>query len=205
MTGPSCQGIRAGRLGECAEVARWRLVAIGTGALCALLSGMLVISTTQTSVVPYVTTVDQLGIIRTADAMQARPRPTDAQIAFLIARFIEDIRSLSTDPVVVREKWTRAYQMTTPRGADALNRYATDSYRFTKIGTRAIIAKVTSIIRVYDEAFEVNWQEYIYEGTAPTRIEQLTGLFTMVFKDSGALTILSEPPTIAIFFMKCWN
>ena len=138
----------AGRLvSASAEVARWRLAAIGSGALCALLFGALVISAVQTGVAPRVIAVDQLGTVSATKAVEARPRPTDAQIAFLIARFVEDIRSLSTDPVVVRTKWSRAYAMATERGAKALNSYVTDSDRSTKVGTLAIIASVTSVVR----------------------------------------------------------
>ena len=175
-----------------AELARWRLVALGTGALCVLLFGTLVISAAQTGVVPHVIAVHQLETNRGAEPRDAHPWPTDAQIAFLIARFIEDIRSLSADPVVVRSKWFRAYAMATERGAKALNRYAADSDRFTKIGTLAIIAKVTSVVPASDQAFEVNWQELTYENGTPIRIEQLTALVTMMFKGPGAVTILID-------------
>ena len=175
-----------------AEVARWRLVALGTGALCVLLFGALVISAVQTGVAPHVIVVDRVGTIRTAEAADVRPRPADAQIAFLIAQFVEDIRSLSTDPVVVRTKWTRAYAMTTPRGADALNRFATDSLRSTKIGIRAIICNVTSVVRASKEAFEVHWQELTYESGAPIRTKRLIGIVTVMFKEPGAVTFLSD-------------
>ena len=177
-----------------AEVAHWRLVAIGTGALCVPLFGALVISAVQTGVAPHMIVVGRVGMIHAAEAADVRPRPTDAQIAFLVAQFVEDISSLSTDPVIVRTKWARAYAMTTPRGADALNRFATDSLRSTKIGTQAIIAHVTSVVRASDEAFEVHWQELTYQNGAPIRIEHLTGLVTIMFKEPGFMTTLIDNP-----------
>ena len=36
--------------------------------------------------------------------------PSDAQIAFFLARFIRNIRSLSTDPIVVRANWREALE-----------------------------------------------------------------------------------------------
>ena len=176
-----------------AEVARWRLAAIGSGALCALLFGALVISVGKTSAVARVIAVDQLETVSATEAIAAGPRATDAQIAFLIARFVEDIRSLSTDPVVVRTKWARAYAMTTPRAVDALNSYVTDSDRSTKVGTLAIIASVTSVVRASDQAFEVHWQELTYESSAPTRMERLIGLVTVALKETAAGTTLIEP------------
>ena len=183
----------AGRLVSArAEVVRWRLAALGTGTLCVLLFGTLEISATRHTAVPYAITVDQLGTVRAAEATDVRPRPTDAQIAFIITQFVEDIRSLSTDPVVVRTKWARAYAMTTPRAVDALNRYAIDSARFTKIGKHAITAKVTSVVRASDEAFEVHWQELTYEDGAPISTKRLIGHVTVMFKEPGAVTILTD-------------
>jgi type IV secretion system protein VirB5 len=160
------------------------------------------LSAAQTSVVPRMIAVDQLGTVSAARAVGTSPGPTDAQIAFLITRFVEDIRSLSTDPVVVRTKWTRAYTMATDRGADALNRYATDFDRLMKIGKLAIIANVTSVIRASDQAFEVHWQELTYENGAPIRIDHLTGLVTIMFKEPGAMTILTDNP-LGAYVDKC--
>ena len=170
-----------------AEVSRWRLAGLGTGALCVLLSGTLMLSAAQTSVVPHMIAVDKLGTVSATEAVDARPRVTDAQIAFLIGRFVEDIRSLSTDPVVVRTKWSRAYAMATELGVDALSRYATNSGRFTKIGKHAITAKVTSVVRASDEAFEVHWREVIFEKGASIRSELLAGFVKVVFKKSAAV------------------
>ena len=47
-------------------------------------------------------------------------QPTEAQIAYHLARFIGDIRGLPVDPVVLREQWLHAYDFTTDRGAAAL-------------------------------------------------------------------------------------
>ena len=41
--------------------------------------------------------------------------PTDAQIAFHLARFITNVRSLSIDPIVVRQNWLAAYDFATDR------------------------------------------------------------------------------------------
>lgn len=177
-----------------AEVARWRLAAIGSGALCALLFGALVISVGKTSAVAHVIAVDQLETVSAARAVRTSPRPADAQIAFLIARFVEDVCSLSTDPVVVRTKWTHAYAMATPRAVDALNRYAMDSGRFAKIGTLAIIARVTSVVRASDRAFEVHWREVIFEKGDLIRSELQGSLAKVVFKKSAAVdTLIGNP------------
>ncbi|QHO75723.1 hypothetical protein ACH79_26965 [Bradyrhizobium sp. CCBAU 051011] len=45
-------------------------------------------------------------------------------MAFHLARFIENVRGLSSDAIVLRQEWLRAYDFTTDRGAAALNDHA---------------------------------------------------------------------------------
>ena len=61
-------------------------------------------------------------------------QPTDPQIAFHLARFIEEVRSIPADPIVVRQNWLRAYDFTTDKGALALNDYARTNDPFANIG-----------------------------------------------------------------------
>ena len=116
-----------------------------------LLAVTLVVSARQARVAPHIVTAERLGILNATDLQSDYFQPSDAQIAFVLSRFIEDIRSLSTDPVVVRSKWARAFDMTTDRGAEALKAYARNSGRFASIGVRAITAEVTSIVRASNE------------------------------------------------------
>ena len=62
-------------------------------------------------------------------------RPTDPQIAWHLARFIEQVRGLSR-PIrsSSRQNWLRAYDFTTDRGAAALNDYARSNDPFAKVG-----------------------------------------------------------------------
>ena len=145
-----------------------------------LLAVTLVVSARQARVAPHIVTAERLGILNATDLQSDYFQPSDAQIAFVLSRFIEDIRSLSTDPVVVRSKWARAFDMTTDRGAEALKAYARNSGRFASIGVRAITAEVTSIVRASNEFFEVHWSERTYEHRAPMRMERFTGVITLV-------------------------
>ena len=163
-----------------AEASRWRLVALATGVLTMLSAVTLIVSARQARVAPHIVTVERLGILNAADLQSDYFQPSDAQIAFVLSRFIEDIRSLSTDPVVVRSKWARAFDMTTDRGAEALKAYARNSGRFANIGARAITAEVTSIVRASNESFEVHWAERTYEHKAPMQTERFTGVITLV-------------------------
>jgi type IV secretion system protein TrbF len=52
--------------------------------------------------------VDRLGEAQAVAPAIANFRPTDPQIAWHLARFIEQVRGIAADPIIVRQKWLRA-------------------------------------------------------------------------------------------------
>jgi type IV secretion system protein VirB5 len=67
--------------------------------------------------VPWVVQVDKLGEAQAVAPAIAYYKPTDPQIAWHLARFIEQVRSVPADPVIVRRNWLSAYDFTTDKGA----------------------------------------------------------------------------------------
>ena len=113
------------RIGSARVQARnWRLMAFGSLILSAGLSGALVWQSANGSIVPWVVQVDKLGQAQAIAPAITDYRPTDPQIAWHLARFIEQVRSIAADAIIVRQNWLRAYEFTTDRGAMALNDYA---------------------------------------------------------------------------------
>src|SRR5580765_6499294 len=113
------------RIGSARAQARnWRLMAFGCLGLAIALSGAIVWRAGQSIVTPYVVEVDTAGQIRAVGEAATPYRPTDAQIAFHLAHFVTNVRSLATDPVIVRQSWLEAYGYTTDQGAATLNEYA---------------------------------------------------------------------------------
>jgi type IV secretory pathway TrbF-like protein len=71
---------------------------------------------------------------RAIEPATADYRPTDPQVAFHLARFIEQVRSIPADAIIVRQNWLRAYEFTTDRGALALDDYAHANDPFAQVG-----------------------------------------------------------------------
>src|SRR3546814_2091177 len=78
----------------------------------------LVWRSAQSIVTPYVIEVDQSGQVRTVGEAATPYRPADAQIAHHLARFVTLVRSLSIDPIVVRQNWLDAYDYTTDKRSE---------------------------------------------------------------------------------------
>ena len=113
------------RIGSARVQARnWRLMALGGLTLSGALAGGLLWQSLQSRVVPYVVEVDRLGEARAVAPAAEGYRPTDPQIAWHLGRFVSQVRSVSLDPVLMRQDWLAAYDMVTGRGAKFLGEYA---------------------------------------------------------------------------------
>ena len=120
------------------QAKNWRIMAFGSLFLSAGFAAALVWQSARGTVVPWVVQVDNLGQAQTVAAATADYRPTDPQIAWHLARFIEQTRSIPADPIIVRQNWLRAYDWTTDRGAVALNDYARANDPFTRVGRQQV-------------------------------------------------------------------
>jgi type IV secretory pathway TrbF-like protein len=169
------------RMGSARVQARnWRIMALGCLALSVGTSGALVWQSSQSTVVPYVVEVDRLGAARAVAPATADYRPTDPQIAFHLARFVENVRQIPADPIVLRQNWLRAYDFTTDRGSVALNDYARQTDPFARVGEVQVSAEVSSVIRASDNSFRVAWIERRYVNGQLDRTERWTAILTVV-------------------------
>src|ERR1700688_2050316 len=140
------------RIGSARVQARnWRLMAFGCLGLSLLMSGALIWRAGEVIVTPYVIEVDTAGQVRAVGEAATPYRPTDAQIAFHLAHFVANVRSLATDPVIVRQSWLQAYDYTTDQGAATLNEYARASDPFSRIGQTSTSVEVTSVVRASEQ------------------------------------------------------
>jgi type IV secretory pathway TrbF-like protein len=171
------------RIGSARVQARnWRLMAFGCLILSAGFASALVWQSARGTVVPWVVEVDGTGEARTVEPAVADYRPTDPQIAFHLARFVEQVRSISADPIIVRQNWLRAYEFTTDRGSVALNDYARSNDPFTRVGKQQVSVEVSSVIRASPDSFRVAWMERRYESGLLAGTERWTAILTVVIQ-----------------------
>ncbi|KAB2739969.1 conjugal transfer protein TrbF [Brucella anthropi] len=171
------------RLGSARVQAKnWRYMAFGSLILSAGFASALVYQSARGTVVPWVVQVDNLGQAQTVAPAAADYRPTDPQVAWHLARFIEQTRSIPADPIIVRQNWLRAYEWTTDRGAAALNDYARANDPFTKVGKQQVAVEVSSVIRASPDSFRVAWMERHFENGQLGSTERWTAILTIVIQ-----------------------
>ncbi|MBW7836512.1 MAG: conjugal transfer protein TrbF [Sphingomonadales bacterium] len=176
------------RLGSARVQARnWRFMAFGALGLATGLALALVTLSLQSRITPYVVELEAGGNIRVVGPAREDYRPTDAQIAWQLARFIAQVRSLPLDPLVLRQNWLEAYDYATDRAALILNEYARETDPFARVGQTTVTVEVTSVVRASDTSFQVKWTETSFVNGVKDKSERHTAILTIV---------LSPPKTV---------
>lgn len=169
------------RMGSARVQARnWRLMAFGSLMLSIGLSAGLIWQSTRGSVIPWVVQIDRLGHAQAVSPATADYKPTDPQIAWHLARFIEDVRAVPADPIVLRAQWLRAYDFVTDKGAVALNDYARVANPFGNLGKQQIAVEVSSVIRASPESFRVSWIQRRYDNGNLAATERWTAILSIL-------------------------
>ena len=172
----------------------WRLAFFGTLALSGGLASGLIWQGARGTIVPWVVQVDKFGEAQAVAPANADYAPTDPQIAFHLARFIEQVRSVPSDPIIVRQSWLRAYDFTTDKGALALNDYARTNDPFANIGKQQVAVDVTSVIRASATSFRVAWVERLYQDGALAETTRWSAILSIVVQTPRTPDALRKNP-----------
>lgn len=163
----------------------WRTAAFGALALSGTLAAGVIALALRPAAVPFVIEASDTGEARLVGPANSAYEPSDAQISWHLARFVEMVRSLPSDPIVVRQNWLRAYDLATQGGAQVLNAIAADDDPFAKVGKTTIAVEVLSVVRASPSSFNLRWRETTYDK----------GVLTQVERYSGVATIVIDPPS----------
>lgn len=176
------------------QAKNWRLAFFGCLALSGGLAGGLVWQSARSTITPWVVEVDKFGEAQTIAPADVDFEPTDPQIAFHLARFTEQVRSIPADAIVLRKDWLRAYDFTTDRGAQALNDYARNNDPFADVGKTQVAVDVSSVIRASKDSFRVAWTERRYEDSALVETSRWSAILTIVMQQPRTPDALRKNP-----------
>ncbi|WP_342251489.1 conjugal transfer protein TrbF [Sphingomonas sp. OTU376] len=176
------------------QAKNWRLAFFGCLALSGGLAGGLVWQSARGHITPWVVEVDKLGEAREVASAEAGYQPTDPQIAYHLARFVENVRSVPADPIVLRQDWLRAYDFATDKGALALNDYARNNDPFQLVGKTQVSVEVSSVIRASPSSFRVAWTERRYQDSALAETSRWSAILTVVIQTPRTADGLRKNP-----------
>ena len=176
------------------QAKNWRLMAFGSLALAFVTAGGLLWYSARSTITPYVVEVGRAGQVLGVGPAVETYHPQTAEIAYFLSRFIEDVRSVPLDPIVLRQNWLEAYDYVTPRGAAMLNAYARANNPFAQVGQRTVTVQVRSIVRVSGSSFQAQWTEQTFANGALVSTERWTGILTIVIHTPHDVVSLSKNP-----------
>ena len=162
-----------------AQATNWRLAFFGCLLLSGGLAAGLVWQSARGAITPWVVEVDRFGEARTVAPADADYSPTDPQIAFHLARFIEHVRRIPADPVVLRTDWLSAYDFASDTGAQALNDYARANEPFAEVGKFQVAVDVSSVIRASKDSFRIAWTERRYQDGSLVETSRWSAILTV--------------------------
>ncbi len=176
------------------QAANWRYAAFASLMIAGVSCGGLIWQSNRSIVTPYIVEIDGEGAVRNIGPASEDYKPSDAVIAYALANFIREVRSVSIDPVILRANWLKAYDYATDRGAMALNDYARDNDPFAEVGRRSVNVDVASVVRASDNSFELRWTEKTYNGGQFEKLERYTAHLTIVLAPPRTAEALSKNP-----------
>ena len=158
----------------------WRLFALSMAAINAMLVVFLFVQSMKSEVVPYIVEVDA-GRAR-AVGLARGYSPNEAVTKYFIKNFINNVRSLTSDVVVVRKNWTEAYRALTVPAAKILEQVVAGENPLKKVGTITKTVDIHSVLNLSKESFQADWTEYTFDKHGKQRkSERFRGVLKVVF------------------------
>ena len=183
-----------------AQARNWRLTAILSLAISAILAGGSIFLAAQPKVVPYVVEVDKLGASIAVARAEQSATPDQRMIRAQLAQWIADARSVSSDQTAERAALTRVYAGI----ATSAKPFLDDWYRAHspfELGTRATVAiSVDAVLPQSATTYQVQWTETQrnVDGSQATIAHWIADVTIGVNPPTDEATILHNPLGIYI-------
>ena len=173
------------RMGSSLKQARtWRTAAfVCMGLTFFAIAGVIYLGTLPKKVVDYVT-IDGAGTatyIGEAGSNWKTFTPTEAQVGRNLRRLIDDTRSLSSDPMIIRKNWLDAYTLLAGEATQILSQYAQANDPFQRSKEVRINVNIETAYPVTDDTWQVDWTEESWskQGARIGKPESWRGSFTV--------------------------
>lgn len=112
--------------------------------------------------------------------------PDGIYIQYYIAGFVKDIRSISSDPVVLRKQLVSAYALTSSKGKKQLDRIIKQLELSKKLSSNITVSVAIESVDLKNRTLcVVSWTETVFKGPKIISQEKYKGFFRLRFKDPG--------------------
>lgn len=178
----------------------WRYATfISLGLLGLSLLGMAYLGSLPKRAV-HVVQVDKLGhanYVGRAGVAGNKYSQTDAAKRYHLKRFIEDVRSLPSDRIVVKQRWQDAYKLVSPSAANILSEYARNyvpTERMKKERVTLGPGPIT-LIPISKDSWSAEWEETYWGLRGQNNgTKKWKAIFNLVYQEPKTESELRDNP-----------
>ena len=140
---------------------RWFRVAIVMSLVATVCAGFGIWAAVRSEYVPYIVAVDDLGRVQPVQAPKVIENWPDVAVRRELADLVSDWRSITSDPVVLRQRYRRLqYFLEENSAADRkVRQWAIETRPLTRAETDTVDVAVTSVNFVGGSTWLVEWTE----------------------------------------------
>ena len=185
---------RQGRLIKSA--ANWRKAFFATLLFSGALTAGLVYESTRLSIQPYFVQVnDQTGQTHiVGEINRVHFTPNDAVVTYFLRQWVQWVRNVPLDPVVLKQNWNKAYALLTPNSNNELNSWARKNPYLSSVGQNTVSVQIVSAVPIAgSHSYQVRWHEIVRDNTGAIKDQyNMTGTFTVAIhqpKDDRTLAV----------------
>ena len=183
-----------------AQARNWRVAAILSLFITAILAGGTIWLAAQTKLVPYVVEVDKLGSAIAVSRADRAYAPDQRIVRAQLAQWIVDARSVSSDPVAERVALTRTYSMIATTAKPYLDDWYGKHSPFQVAARNTVSVNVDAVLPQSDTTYQVQWTEDQrgLDGSRSTTTHWEADVTVGVNPPSDEATILHNPMGIYV-------
>lgn len=172
------------RIGTSRSQARnWRICAFFSLSIVVALAWLLVFVVTSHKEKIFIAEITKEGRVVNVAPLSVRYQPNEAQKEYFVTHFIELVKTLTLDPVAVKQNWIDAYNFLSNRGAEQLNAYFKQNNPIALLGKKTVRVQITDINPVSVNTMHVRWVETTTNTNGQEEDKKnYSGVFTLALK-----------------------
>lgn len=167
----------------------WRRMALLSISVAMLSIGLNFHLAGKAKTIPYIVEVDRTGgaVARGPAAALPDQKPSEAFIRSQLAKFVENLRTVSSDPAMTRKALREAWNLSQGPAYTALERYVQSADPYGRGDRERVRAEVTSVLAATDNTWSVDWKETVTDREGQeTSTSSWRGSFVIFQRPAGA-------------------
>lgn len=146
----------------------WRRVAVISLILATIAAAGLILIASQNQIIPYIVEVDRNQHPLHVYSPEQPQEPTEHQTKAILARFVENWRSVTSDPELQRKAINNLYAHLTDstQAANRLNDWFREHGPFQRAQAELVKITVQSVLLISSNSWRVDWVETLRDPLA---------------------------------------